>query len=157
MSLSPPPCTAPRVDRDPLLFRELHGLCVQDLRTGLSQLLRLLVGHRADALRLRNHSRIGRVHAVHVGADLAPLGAERGGHRDGGRIAAASPERRHLAPIRHALIAGDDDHAAARQLVLHAERPHLDDARVDVPIVRYDARLAAGEADCVAAQLSNRH
>ena len=35
--------------------------------------------------------------------------------------------------------------------------PHLDDARVYVPIVGDDAGLAAGEADGVAAQFADRH
>ena len=46
---------------------------------------------------------------------------------------------------------------AARELVLDAERTHLDDARVDVTIVGDDARLAAGEADRVAAELADGH
>ena len=106
---------------------------------------------------LRHDARVGGVDAVDVGADLAVLGAERRGHRDRGRVAAAAAERRDLAPVGHALIAGDDDDLAARELVLDAERPHLDDARVDVAIVGDDARLAAGEADRVAAELADRH
>jgi hypothetical protein len=99
----------------------------------------------------RHDARIGGVDAVHVRADLAVFGAERGGHRDGGRVAAAAAERRDLAAVRHALIAGDDDDLSARQLVLDADRTHFDDARVHVPIVGDDAGLAAGEADRVAA------
>ena len=105
----------------------------------------------------RHDARIGGVDAVDVGADLAVLGAERGRHRDGRRIAAAAAERRDLAPVGHALIAGDDHDLAARELVLDAERPDLDDARVDVAVVGDDARLAAGEADRVAAQLADGH
>ena len=43
------------------------------------------------------------------------------------------------------------------ELVLHAERTHLDDARVHVAVVGDDAGLAAGEADGIAAQLADRH
>ena len=107
--------------------------------------------------RARHDARIGGVDAVDVRADLAVLGAQRRRHRHRGRVAAAAAERRDFAPVRHALIAGDDDDLAARELVLDAERPDLDDARVDVAIVGDDARLAAGEADGVAAQLANRH
>ena len=82
--------------------------------------------------------RIGGVDAVHVRADLAPLGAERRRQRDGGRVAASAPERGDLASIRDALIARDDDDPAASELVLHSERPHLDDPRVDMAIVRDD-------------------
>ena len=105
----------------------------------------------------RHDPRIGGVHAVHVRADLAVLRIERRGHRHRRRVAAAASQRRDLALVRHALIAGDDDDPAARELVLHAERPHLDDARIDVAIVGDDAGLAAGEADGIAAELADRH
>ena len=141
-----------RVDRDAFVFRELDGLGVQHLRARFRELLRLLVGERVDAPRLRHHARVRRVHAVDVRADLAPLCAEGRRHRHSGRVAPTPAERRHLAAIRHALIAGDDHDAAARELVLHAEGADFDDSRIHVPIVRDDARLAAGKADGVAAR-----
>src|SRR6266852_2958229 len=110
-----------------------------------------------DPASRRYHTGIRGVHTVDVGADFAVIGAERGGHRDGGRVAPATAERRHLAAVGHAPVAGDDDDLAARELVLHAERTHFDDARVHVAVVRDDAGLAAGEADGVAAQPANRH
>ena len=141
----------------PFSFANSTACAFSTLAPDFGQLLRLLVRQRADAPRRRHDARIGGVDAVDVGADLAVLGAERRGHRDRGRVAAAAPERRDLAPVGHALVAGDDDDLAARELVLDAERPHLDDARVDVAIVGDDARLAAGEADRVAAELADRH
>src|SRR5258705_4759421 len=144
------------VDREPLFLRELHCLRVEHLRAGFRHLLRFLVRQRADATRRGNHARVGGVDAVHVGADLAVLRVERRGHRDRGRVAPAAAERGHFLPVRHALVAGDDDNLSARELVLHAERAHLDDPRVDVAIVGDDAGLAAGEADRVAAELVNR-
>ena len=145
-----------RVDRDTPLLRELDGLRIQDLRAGLGHLLRFFVRQRADAPRLRHNARIGGVDAIHVRADLAVLRVQRGRHRDRRRIAAAAPQRRHLAAVRHTLVSRDDDDLSASELVLHAERPHLDDARIDVPVVGDDARLAAGEADRIAAQLADR-
>ena len=144
-----------RVDRDPFVFRELHRLRVQHLRAGFGQLLRFFVRQRADSLCVGDDARIRRVHAVDIRTDLAVFGAERGGHRDGGGVAAAAAERRDFAAVRHALVAGDDDDFAARELVLDAVGPDLDDARVHVAIVGDDAGLAAGEADGVAAQLAD--
>ena len=92
-----------RVDRDPFLFRELHRLRVQHLRARFGELLRFFVRQRGDPFGVADHARIRRIHAVDVRADLAVFGAERGRHRDGGRVAAAAAERRDLAPIRHAL------------------------------------------------------
>ena len=146
------------VDRDAAFLRELHRLRVQHPGAGFRHLLRFLVRQRAGCGRGVVHDpRIRGVDAVDVRADLAPLGAERRRQRHGGRVAAAAPERGHLAPVRDALVARDDDDPAARELVLDAERPHFDDPRVDVAIVRDDARLAAGEADGVTAQLAHRH
>ena len=147
----------PRVNRDALLLREFDGLGVEDSGARLGELLRLFVGERADTARRRYDAWIRGVHPVDVGADFAVVGADGGGHRDSRRVAPAAAERRHLAAVGHALITGDDDDLAARELVLHAERTHFDDARVHVAVVRDDAGLAAGEADGVAAQLANRH
>jgi hypothetical protein len=59
--------------------------------------------------------------------------------------------------VRDALVSCDDDDFSACELVLDAKRPHLDDARVNVPIVGDDAGLAAGKTDRVATALANRH
>src|SRR5439155_8649269 len=137
--------------------REFDGLGVEDSGARLGELLRLFVGEHTDTARRRYDAWIRGVHPVDVGADFAVVGADGGGHRDSRRVAPAAAERRHFAAIGHALITGDDDDLAARELVLHAERTHFDDARVHVAVVRDDAGLAAGEADGVAAQLANRH
>src|SRR5204863_7434238 len=72
-------------------------------------------------------------------------------------IPAAASERRHVAAVGDALVAGDDHELSPRELVLNPERTHFDDARVHVSIVGDDAGLAAGEADGVAALLANGH
>ena len=90
-------------------------------------------------------ARIGGVDAVDVAVDLAAIGLERGGERDRRGVRAAAAERGDLALVAHALKAGDDHHLAALELVLDANRPHLDDARARVPIVGEDPRLGACE------------
>jgi hypothetical protein len=50
---------------------------------------------------------------------------------------------------------GDNDDAPAGELVLHAKRPHLDDARVHMPVGGDDPRLTAREADRVASEIAD--
>ncbi len=98
-----------------------------------------------------NDARVGRVHSVNVAVDLAVLRAERGGERDRRCVGPTASERRDLALVGHALIPGDDDDPAAGELVFDPVRAHLDDASVEMPIIRDDAGLRAREADRVEA------
>ena len=148
---------SPGVDRDSLFLGELDRLRVQHLRARFRHLLRFFVRQRADAPRRRHDARVRGVDAVDVGADLAVLGVERRGHGHRGGIAAAAPERRDFLPVGDALIAGDDDDPARATARPARGTADLDDARVDMAVVGDDARLAAGEADGVAAQLADRH
>ena len=68
----------------------------------------------AKLARGRDDPRVGGVHAVDVGVDLAHLGAERGRDRDRGGVGAAPPERRDVAVGRDALEAGDHGHPPRR-------------------------------------------
>jgi hypothetical protein len=141
----------------PFLLGELDGLGVQHLGTCLGHFLRLFIGQRADALRPWDDTRIGGIHAIDIGTDLAVFGIECGSHGHSRGVAAAPSERCDFFFVRDALIPGNDDDLPARELVLDAKRPHFDDARIDVAIVGDDAGLAAGKADRVAAALANRH
>ena len=105
---------------------------------------------------VRDHARIGAVDAVDVAVDLAALGAERGRERDRRRVRAAAPERRDFARDAHALVPRDDHDAPALELRLDAVRTNFDDARVEVAIVRDDARLRTGEAHRVPAARADR-
>ena len=80
-------------------------------------------------------------------SECSDLGAQRGRQGHCGGVRAAPAQRRDLALVRDALEAGDDDHVAARQLVLDAERAHVDDAGAGVAIVGDDAGLRAGQRD----------
>ena len=62
-----------------------------------------------ELARVRDDPRVGAEDARHVGVDLAHVGADGGGQRDGGRVRAAAAERRHVAcAVRDALEAGDE-------------------------------------------------
>lgn len=82
---------------------------------------------------------------------------ERRGHGQRGGVAPAAAQRRDLALVAHALIARDDHHAPAGQLVQDAHGSHLEDLGVEVPVVRQDTALAARERDRVASTTLQRH
>ena len=91
-----------------MIAGELDRAQHQHLRAGRRQLEHLLVRQGVELARPRHESRIGREHALDVGVDLARVGLERGGQRDGRRVRAAAAERRHLERRRDALEAGDE-------------------------------------------------
>ena len=73
-----------------------------------------------DAAGRRHNARIGGEDAVHVGVDLADVGAQSHGQRHGGGVGAAATERGGVAALVDALEAGHDRHAALVQGALHA-------------------------------------
>ena len=71
----------------------------------------------------RHDPRVGREDAVDVGVDLADLGLERRGERDGGGVGAAAAERGDvLAVLADALEAGDDRDVAGGERVADPAR-----------------------------------
>src|SRR5690606_18908555 len=108
---------------------------------GFGHLLHLVVGDLGKVLGGGHQARVRSVDAVHVAVDLGALGAEGGGHGEGRGVGASAAEGGDLTPVAHALVASDDDHLAARQLVFDAVRPHLDDPRIEVRIVGDDPAL----------------
>ena len=86
---------------------ELHHL-----RARSGELQHLVVGDLLKLPRVGHDARIGGVDAVDVGVDLAEVGLERGGQRDGRQVRTAAAERRDLAAGRLPLKAGDDDDVA---------------------------------------------
>ena len=97
-----------------------------------------------ELLRLRHDAGIGGEDAVHVAVDLAHVGLERGGERDGGRVGAAAAERRDVAGVAvEALEAGDDDDRALVERFAQADRGDIDDPGGAVRGIRDHARLAS--------------
>ena len=96
---------------------QLDGARLHDLGALVGQLEHLLVADDGDESRIRDHARVGREDALHVGVDLAGIGLEarRQGHGRG--VRAAAPQGGHLArgegAVRGALEAGHDDDPAA--------------------------------------------
>ena len=85
------------LDDDVVDPAQLDGAGLHDLGALLGQLEHLLVADDGELAGVRHEARVGGVDAADVGEDLAAVGAEGGGQRDGGRVAAAATERRDLA------------------------------------------------------------
>ena len=118
----------------------------------------LLEGEHRQLARLGHDARVGAEHAGHVRVDLADVGAERGGERDGGRVRAAAAERGHVERLlRDALEAGHQHDLAVVEPAPDAVRLHLDDARLRVAAVGDDARLRARERDRLVAEVVDHH
>ena len=66
----------------------------------------------AEAPGLRLDARVGGVDAVDVGVDVAAIGLDRRGHRDGRGVRTAAPERGDAVVGRDALEAGEHRHLA---------------------------------------------
>jgi hypothetical protein len=84
------------------------------MSSGRSKLEHLLVGDLVEPLRPRHDAGVGGVDAVDVGIDVAAVGADRGGNRNGRSIRSAAAERSDAAGLFvHSLEAGDDRHLLA--------------------------------------------
>ena len=84
---------------------------------------------------------MGGVDALDVGVDLADLGAERGGERDGGQIGAAAAEGGDVLVGRDALEPGDEHDPALVERLVDPARADVDDLRLAVNRVGDDPGL----------------
>jgi hypothetical protein len=147
----------PAVDSNRVVTRVLDAAQLQDAGAGCRHLEHLLERDHGQLARIRHDPRVGAVDAGHVGVDLAHLGVYRGGERDGGRIAPAAAQRRHVTGRRDALKAGHEHDQVVVERGPDAVRADVEDPRLGVAGVRHDPGLGAGEADRVVAQVVDRH
>ena len=146
------------VHRHVLAAGVLDAAQVQDLGAVGGHLQHVLVADLGDLPRARHDPRVGGEDAVHVGVDLAVLGAERCGQRDGRGVGRAASERRDvLGGLRDALEAGDDDDVALVERRLDAAGRDVDDAGVAVGAGGDHAGLRAGERPGGRAEVVDRH
>ena len=130
---------------------------MHDARAQARELEHLVVADRRQPPGVRQHAWIGRVDAIDVGVDLAEVGVEHGGERDGGRIGAAAAERGDVAVLVDALEAGGDhDRAVIEQFPHVVGRDRLD-AGLRVGAIGADADLGTGQADRLVAERLDRH
>ena len=109
------------------------------------QLQHLVIGDLVQLVGGGHHAGVSRVHAVHVGVNLAQIGVERrcDGHRR--RIRPPPAQGGDIVVLVQPLEAGDDDDAPLVQLRPDALPLHPLDAGVSVAGVGAEARLPAGE------------
>ena len=88
---------------------EFDGAHLHDFGTERGKLEHFLVSDFVHAVGFRHHARIRGVNAVHVGVDVAALGADRCSDRHCRGVGTAAPERGDAAGcLVHALKAGND-------------------------------------------------
>ena len=138
--------------------RVLDAAQHQHLRAAGGHLQHLLVADPRDPPREPHDARVGGEDAVHVGVDLARVGRQRRGQRDGGGVRRAAAHRGDvLGRLRHALEAGHDRDRAVGQRAGDAARLDVDDPRPAVRRVGDHARLRPGERARLEAEGSDRH
>ena len=94
--------------RDAVAAGVLDAAQHQHLRAGRRHLQHLLVGDGVELRGVRDDPRVGGEDAVDVGVDLADVGLQRGGQRDGGGVRSAAAQGGDvLGVLADALEAGD--------------------------------------------------
>ena len=136
---------------------ELDGAKGEHARTAGGHLEHLFVRDDLETTCFRGDAGIGGEDAGHVGVDLALVGVERGGKRDGGGVGSTASERRHVAVRRHALEAGDDRNGTAGQSFTKAVGAHFEDLRPAMAGVGDDPGLRPGEARRPHTEVVDRH
>ena len=112
----------------------------------------------SSRLRVGHDARVGGEDAVDVGVDLADVGVQRGGQRDGGGVRPAAAQRGDvLAVLADALEAGDQHDQALVQRVPQPARGDVDDLGVAVGAGGDHAGLRPGERPGLRAQRVDGH
>ena len=122
------------------------------LGAGGGQFQHLVITDLGELGGFGNHAGVGGVDSFHVGVDVAAVGVQGGGQRDGGGVGAAAPQRRNVLVRRQPLEPGHDDQPAVGKFLPQPGRVNLADARAPVGVVGADAGLRPAEADGVVAQ-----
>ena len=128
-----------------------------DLGAARGEFQHLVVGDEVELAGFGHDARIGGVDAVHVGEDLAGLGAQRRRQGDGRGVGAAAAERGDVLGGRDSLEAGHEDDLVLLEGLVDAVRPDIEDLGLGVRRVGDDAGLRAGQGDRLVAQLVDGH
>ena len=136
----------------------LDATQVQNLCTVRRHLQHFLAGDGIQLVRGRHDARVGGEHAVHVRVNLAHIGVQRGGQRNGGRIGTAAAQGRNVATLTvHALETGHNRDISGLDGLTDAIGANLHEARRTVHAVGNHASLRTGEGLRLSAQVVNGH
>ena len=148
----------PDVDRNVVAACVFHAAQHQHLGAAGGQLEHLLEADGVEALGVGHDARVGGEDAVDVGVDLAHVGVQRRGQRDGGGVRSAAAERGDvLAVLADALEAGDQHDQALVERCLQPARGDVDDLGVAVGAGGDHAGLRPGERSRLRAQRVDGH
>jgi len=103
--------------------------------TGCGHLHQLIEADRGHLASLADQARIGREDTRNIGVELARIGLEGVGKRNGGRVGTTATKEGDVVVRRHALRAGDDRHLAGLECFEHTVRADLKDLCVAMDIV----------------------
>ena len=95
---------------------------------------------------MRAHARVGRVHAIDVGVNLADVGVDAPSNGDSRGVRAATAKRGDVTAGVDALKTGDDGNGPFGKGLHDALGMHLHDFRALMRTIGFDARLMAGKA-----------
>ena len=142
---------------DLVLAGEFDRADLQHLGAEAGHFQHLLEGNGVELLRFRHDARVGGVHTIDVGVDLALVGLQRRSERDGGGVRAATAECRDVAVLVGALEARNDNDIAVREVLADFLVVDVEDACLGEGAVGQHAHLRAGIALRLAAFLHDRH
>ena len=117
---------------------------MQHLRTERSELQHLIIGDLIELAGVFHQPRVGGIHTVHIGIDLAEVGMQHRRQGDGARIRPAAPEGRHIIIPVKALKARHDHDVVLADLVFHPLLLNAAYPRAAMVRVGHKARLPAG-------------
>ena len=126
-------------------------------RTEVGQLQHLIIAYLVEFPRIRDYPGVRREDPVHVGVDLAAVGAEYDRHCHRRYIAAASTQRSDVKLLGDALKAGDDNYLTVVQLPMDPAGIDRHYARLPERARGLDAGLRSGQRDCRLALRPQRH
>ena len=138
--------------------RVLDAPQVEDLGAAGGHLEHLVVGDAVDLVRRGDDARVGGEDPVDVGVDLAHVGFEGRGQRDGGRVRPAAAEGGDLlGSLADALEAGDDHDVLLAERLGDAAGRDVDDLGLAVGGVGDDPGLAPREGAHAVTEVGDGH
>jgi len=138
-------------------FANLDRARVHDLGAERGEFQDLIIRHLVHFFRIRDHTRVRGINAVHVSINFAMLGLERYRERHGRQIRTAPAERGDLTCRRLPLKPGHDHDLALNKRLFDAIRADILDACLAMKSIGNNADLWSRKRNRFMAQFMDRH